>query len=90
MTMEIYNEELAEKLVKKSLSIGRKENPGIEKAKQEHGEKIIQKIKENPDSINEEIFEKLSKPEYGPLIHEEDGETKLKKEVGHTVVITHH
>jgi len=88
--MNIDNEELADKLVNKSLSIGRKKNPNIEKAKEKYGEEIIQKIKEKPNSLNEDTLEELSKPEYGPLIHEENGEKELKKEVGHTVVIKHH
>lgn len=85
--MNINNEELAEKLVNKSLSIGRKKNTGIQKAKDKYGEKIIEKITENINQIDKKTIEELSKPEYGPLIHEEKGKNKLKKEIGHSVII---
>ncbi|MFW5902854.1 MAG: aminopeptidase [archaeon] len=88
--MNIDYEDLADKLVNKSLSIGRKRNPNIDKAKEEYGEEIIKKIKKDPNNIDQKMIRELSEPEYGPLIHEEKGRNKFKEEIGHTVVIECH
>lgn len=88
--MNIDNEELADKLINQSLSIGRKPNPNIEKAKERYGEQIINKIKKDPTEVEKKIIKNLKNPEKGPVVYEEDGEIKIKQEVGHTVAITYH
>ncbi len=84
------NQELADKLVNQNLSIGRKTNPGIKKAKSKYGEEIIDKIKEKTEEIKEKKIKELKKPRYGPLIHEEKGKLKLKEEIGYSVIIKCH
>ncbi len=82
------NEELAEKIVNQSLSIGRKRNPGIDKAKEKYGKDLINKIREGKLEKENEAIKELSKVEYGPLVYLDEGKMVLKDKVGHSVVIT--
>jgi len=75
----------------KSMRIGRKPNPGIEKAKKKYGRIIdkflkIKKFSKKDLSKKElKILEKLKDPDYGPLIIEKNGKYFLKTEIGETV-----
>ncbi len=75
----------------KSMRIGRKPNPGIEKARKKYGRIIdkflkIKKFSKKDLSKKElKIVEKLKDPDYGPLIIEKNGKYFLKTEIGETV-----
>ena len=79
------------KLVVEAMRIGRKKNPGIEKAKKKFGkvvEKLIELEKFSKEKLSErelEIVEKLKDPDFGPLIIERNGRYEIKKEIGETV-----
>ena len=82
---------IAKTFVTRSMKIGRKPNPGIEKARKKFG-KIIERIlklksfsKDDLTRKELEIIEKLKDPDFGPLIIEKDGEYFVKKEVGETL-----
>lgn len=83
--------QMARSFVVKSMRIGRKPNPGIEKAEKQFGnfvKKILTKKSFSKRSLNEKelkIIEKLKDPDYGPLIVEWKGKYYVKKTIGHTV-----
>ncbi len=78
-------------LTVKAMRIGRKPNPGIERARKKFG-KFVDKILKlktfsRKDLTKKElrIVEKLKDPDFGPLIIEKDGKYLVKTEVGETV-----
>jgi len=73
------------------MRIGRKPNPGIEKARKKYG-KFIDKILKLKSFTRRQlskkelkIIEKLKDPDYGPLIIERNGRYEVKTQVGEVV-----
>lgn len=83
--------EFIAKATVESLRIGRKPNPGIEKAKKRFGKIVDKLIKMKEFSIKKvteeerKVVEKLKNPDYGPLLLEVKGKLRVKTEVGQTV-----
>lgn len=81
---------IAEEAVK-SMRIGRKPNPGVEKARAKYGrivDKLLRLKKLSKKSLSEKelkVVEKLKDPDYGPLIIEKNGKYEVKTEIGETV-----
>ncbi|MEM7821344.1 MAG: aminopeptidase [Candidatus Aenigmatarchaeota archaeon] len=79
------------KNIVKNMRIGRKTNPGVEKARKKYGsfiEKILNKKCFGKKGLNEKeikIIEKLKDPDYGPLIIEKNGKYLVKTKIGETV-----
>ncbi|MEM7824210.1 MAG: aminopeptidase [Candidatus Aenigmatarchaeota archaeon] len=84
---------IAHNLVAKSIPVGRKPNPGIALARARYG-KIIDKIISmrylDPKRFKrQKLIDKLSDPDYGPLLIKRGKKYFVKKMVGETVRLTY-
>jgi aminopeptidase len=88
-------EDLADKIVNKSMKIGRKPNPAYEKMKRKYKwlEKLgsrfnfarAKKASGMSDKRLEKLLKKFSDVDYGPLVLKDGDRYFLKKQVGHSV-----
>ncbi|MEM5777402.1 MAG: aminopeptidase [Candidatus Aenigmatarchaeota archaeon] len=82
---------MARSFVEKSMRIGTKPNPGIEKAKKKYPKLVKKLLKKRVfsrfsfDEKDEKILQELKDPDYGPLIVEWKGKYYVKTTIGHTV-----
>lgn len=84
---------IAHNLVTKSIPVGRKPNPGIVLARRRYGriiDKIISKKYIEPKKFpNRKLLQKLTDPDYGPLLVPRGKKYFVKKTVGETVRLTY-
>ncbi|MFH8080906.1 MAG: aminopeptidase [Candidatus Aenigmatarchaeota archaeon] len=82
---------IAKHFVQKSMRIGRKPNPWIEKARKKHPKLVSKLLKRKVFSkfsfseSEEKILQELKDPDYGPLVVEWKDKYYVKTEIGHTV-----
>ncbi|MCS4541186.1 MAG: aminopeptidase [Euryarchaeota archaeon] len=88
-------ENIAKDLVKKSMLIGQKPNPGINLARKKFGKAVEKILKMEQFTAKElkqnekNIIEKLKDPVYGPLIIEKNGKYQAKTKVGECVKLVY-